>query len=336
MVRHHCNRAIVRWHRSTAYRIGTQAGRADERTRTALLLQLRVITQALQGLAQECKSRISKPFALLWLALCCTVLRSRWCQSGINIASYSSDTVVHGSQAGSTCGRRRACAVEIRPFHEAFGHFIHVDLLAAYVFLDRPGVLYHPSRVAPSRLWVAVRECSLRVGITSRPQWVQLGRSRKPSARSKEVHVGERGRRKGSQGRAEDRVRGRVRERVQGRPERREVSSTGRRRGTFNVGAIEGFANRFSDHGGGTSGLAGAASGLAGAASGLAGGSFAHRILDNDTESSEEDFNNELSQRLDLIDERLQRLEEQVQTFLEAGGEDVQEPESGSDPNSSP
>jgi hypothetical protein len=80
----------------------------------------------------------------------------------------------------------------------------------------------------------------------------------------------------------------------------------------------------------------GGASGLAGAASGLAGGSFAHRILDNDTESSEEDFNNEVRERLDLIDERLQRLEEQVQTNLEAGGEDVQEPESGSDPNSSP
>jgi hypothetical protein len=141
--------------------------------------------------------------------------------------------------------------------------------------------------------------------------------------------VGKRGRRKDSQGRAEDRVRGRVRERGQGRPERREESNTGRRRGTFNVGAIEGYANRLRDHVGG-------ASGLAGAASGLAGGSFAHRILDNDTESSEEDFNNEVRERLDLIDERLQRLEDQVQTFLEAGGEDVQEPESGSDPNSSP
>jgi hypothetical protein len=140
--------------------------------------------------------------------------------------------------------------------------------------------------------------------------------------------VGKRGRRKGSQGRAEDRVRGRVRERVQGRPERREESSTGRRRGTFNVGAIEGYANRLTDQGGGTSGLAGAASGLAG-------GSFAHRILDNDTESSEEDFKNEVRQRLDLIDERLQLLEEQVQTFFEAGGGDVQEPEGGTDPDSS-
>jgi hypothetical protein len=90
-----------------------------------------------------------------------------------------------------------------------------------------------------------------------------------------------------------------------------------------------------TDHGGGTSGLAGAASGLAGAASGLAGGSFAHRILDNDTESSEDDFNNEVRQRLDLIDERLQRLEEQVQTFLQAGVGDVQEPEGGTDPASS-
>jgi hypothetical protein len=140
--------------------------------------------------------------------------------------------------------------------------------------------------------------------------------------------VGNRGRRKGSQGRAEDRVRGRVRERVQGRPERREESSTGRRRGTFNVGAIEGYANRLTNRVGGTSELAGAASGLAG-------GSFAHRILDSDTESSEEVFNNEVRERLDLIDERLQRLEDQVQTTLQAGGEEVQEPEGGTDPASS-
>jgi hypothetical protein len=136
--------------------------------------------------------------------------------------------------------------------------------------------------------------------------------------------VGNRGRRKGSQGRAEDRVRGRV----QGRPERREESSTGRRRGTFNVGAIEGYANRLTNRVGGTSELAGAASGLAG-------GSFAHRILDSDTESSEEVFNNEVRERLDLIDERLQRLEDQVQTTLQAGGEEVQEPEGGTDPASS-
>jgi hypothetical protein len=147
------------------------------------------------------------------------------------------------------------------------------------------------------------------------------------STRSKEAHVGSRGKRKGSQGRAEDRVRGRVRERVQGRPERRVESSTRRRRGTFNVGAIEGYANRLTDHVGGTSGLAGAASGLAG-------GSIAHRIFDNDTESSEEDFKNEVRERLDLIEERLQRLEDQVQTFLEAGG-DVQELEGGADPDSS-
>jgi hypothetical protein len=58
--------------------------------------------------------------------------------------------------------------------------------------------------------------------------------------------------------------------------------------------------------------------------------------LDHDTESSEEEFKNEVRERLDLIDERLQRLEEQVQTFLEAGGEgDVQEPEGGADPISS-
>src|SRR5215216_6834993 len=57
--------------------------RAEERTRTADLISLRVITQALQGCAGNCKCRIDKPFALLRLALCCTVPRSRWYQSGI-------------------------------------------------------------------------------------------------------------------------------------------------------------------------------------------------------------------------------------------------------------
>jgi hypothetical protein len=59
--------------------------RADERTRTAFLLQLRVINSVLQGVAPACKSCISKPISLPQLALCCTVLRSRWCQSGVNV-----------------------------------------------------------------------------------------------------------------------------------------------------------------------------------------------------------------------------------------------------------
>jgi hypothetical protein len=47
------------------------------------LLQLRVIIQALQGFAGACKCPISKRFSLLRFATCCTVLRSRWCQSGV-------------------------------------------------------------------------------------------------------------------------------------------------------------------------------------------------------------------------------------------------------------
>jgi hypothetical protein len=64
------------------------------------LLQLRVITQGLQGLAQPCKTRISKPFALLCLAVGCTVLRSRWYQIGINrgIASSQYCSLAHASE----------------------------------------------------------------------------------------------------------------------------------------------------------------------------------------------------------------------------------------------
>jgi hypothetical protein len=126
--------------------------------------------------------------------------------------------------------------------------------------------------------------------------------------------MGRRERSKSSQGRAEGRVRGRVRDRVQGRP------GQGRRRGTFDVGAIEGYADRLSDHIGG-------ASGLVGAASGFAGSSFAHRIAGSATEGSEEDFRREVREHLALLDERLQRLEDEVDQLRGDPGDET-EPES--------
>jgi hypothetical protein len=72
--------------------------RADERTRTADLPSLRVINRMLQGFARGCNSRISKPVSLLGFARCCTVLRSRWYQSGINVTpvpTSTKDTLVH-------------------------------------------------------------------------------------------------------------------------------------------------------------------------------------------------------------------------------------------------
>jgi hypothetical protein len=57
--------------------------RADERTRTADLVSLRVINHVLQGFAEPCKFPLSKGIPFLCLAPCCTVLRSRWCQSGV-------------------------------------------------------------------------------------------------------------------------------------------------------------------------------------------------------------------------------------------------------------
>ena len=58
--------------------------RADERTRTADLISLQVISHALQGFARDCRIRILKQFSLLRLERCCTVLRSQWCQSGVS------------------------------------------------------------------------------------------------------------------------------------------------------------------------------------------------------------------------------------------------------------
>ena len=60
---------------------GKESRRAD--LRTAHLLQLRVIHQALRGFAEGCKSRISRQLSLLRVAARCTVLRSRWCQNGV-------------------------------------------------------------------------------------------------------------------------------------------------------------------------------------------------------------------------------------------------------------
>jgi hypothetical protein len=73
--------------------------RADERARTADLPSLRVIIHALQGFARARKSRISKLVSCLCLTLYCTVLRSRWCQSGINrgIALSLSSSLAHPS-----------------------------------------------------------------------------------------------------------------------------------------------------------------------------------------------------------------------------------------------
>src|SRR5918994_3089974 len=55
-----------------------------------LTCSLRVCGHVLQGFARGCKSPISKGVSFLCLAQCCTVLRSRWYQSGIRTSdSYS-------------------------------------------------------------------------------------------------------------------------------------------------------------------------------------------------------------------------------------------------------
>ena len=120
------------------------------------------------------------------------------------------------------------------------------------------------------------------------------------------------GRRRGAQARAEGRVRGRVRERAQGRSPRRGGASTGRSRGNLNVDAIEGYANRLRGGLGGTPGLSGAASGLAG-------GSLAHRLTGGGNEGAEEDLVTEVTERLDLMEERLAFLEDEVRQLREGG-----------------
>ena len=113
-----------------------------------------------------------------------------------------------------------------------------------------------------------------------------------------------------------------------------------RKRNTLDLGEIEGYANRLVNRSKGTPDISGAASGLAkgvpglaGAASGFAGGSFASRLLSGDTSMSEEDFRKEVAAHFALLEERLQRLEEQVSGPVEPDAvEDLSEPENTSEP----
>src|SRR5215212_1725647 len=68
--------------------------RADERTRTAYPCN------ALQGCAGDCKCSIFRGVSFLRVAACCTVLRSRWYQIGINrgLASSQYCSIAHASE----------------------------------------------------------------------------------------------------------------------------------------------------------------------------------------------------------------------------------------------
>lgn len=156
---------------------------------------------------------------------------------------------------------------------------------------------------------------------------------RRALARPKETDVGRRGGRRGSQGRAQ----GRVRDRVRGGGSRRGGGgSTGQKRGGFDVGAVEDLAGRLAGRSGGGSGFSGGGSGLAGAAAGLAGGGLAGRFLGGG--SGEEELGGEDVDRLALVEERLQVLEDQMQEIREALGavEAPTEPEGGAPPEPAP
>ena len=106
-------------------------------------------------------------------------------------------------------------------------------------------------------------------------------------------------------------MRGRVQQSTRGGA-KRGGGDSGRKQNTLDLGAVESYANRLADRSGGASGLAGAAPGLAGAASAFAGGSFASRLLKGGASMSDEDFRREVAEHFALIEERLQRLEEQI------------------------
>src|SRR5215208_6184975 len=127
------------------------------------------------------------PVSYLGLAVGCTVLRSRGVRVVSISPSYSPDTVVHRRPGRFNLWKKLRSPRSL--WRTPGGHLVHVDLLAPYVFLDRPGVLYYPSRVALPPLWVGFQRIPPNFGIRPRPAWINLGRSPIWSARSKEPNV---------------------------------------------------------------------------------------------------------------------------------------------------
>ena len=159
--------------------------------------------------------------------------------------------------------------------------------------------------------------------------------------------MGRKKRRNDSQVRAAGRVRGRVQQRggtqrsaqrggEQRGGEQRGGGDSRRKRNALDLGAIEDYATRLANRSRGTSDLSEAASGLAKVAPGLAGGSFASRLLSGDTSMSDEDFRKEVAAHFAFLEQRLQRLEEQVSGPVEpdAVQEDLPEPEGTAEPES--
>src|SRR5215212_3373461 len=64
------------------YKLGKKESKRADSNRLSLLITSDY--SGVAGVAGPCKTRISKQLSLHRFAGCCTVLCSRWCQSGIN------------------------------------------------------------------------------------------------------------------------------------------------------------------------------------------------------------------------------------------------------------
>jgi hypothetical protein len=105
-----------------------------------LSCSLRVIGHVLRGLAQECKSRISKRVSILWFAARCTALRSRWYQSGIRTSdSYSltAGPMARTRDLRSHNPNKLYRMLPLSPSHPAYTSAGHVRLVEVYSRLQR-------------------------------------------------------------------------------------------------------------------------------------------------------------------------------------------------------
>src|SRR5918997_7211568 len=104
--KHHKGRVVARPLSSSRGFSTNQGKREPTSGLEPLTCSLRVIGHVLQGVAGDCKCRIFRGVSFPCLAACCTVLRSRWCQSGINRGAY----LLHHAAC-----ERYACEVRLAP-----------------------------------------------------------------------------------------------------------------------------------------------------------------------------------------------------------------------------
>ena len=143
-----------------------------------LTCSLRVIHRALHGYAESRKSCISRRLSLLWVAACCTVLRSRWCQGGVS-TPLSTDNFEAAPTMEGEVARIGENALPVRE-RLPFVSLVRSLRLPDGKFLLRRVDTLAESSGSPSRIWYTERSPSGTILRQALLGWRRLWRVGRP------------------------------------------------------------------------------------------------------------------------------------------------------------